>query len=85
MALARNTDAEEPQITIDKLVSKTGIFLHFEPNSTELAGNTSVMTTDYRRFDPPIKFDENDKLNMHVYSGGANILTFVLDIIYRLV
>ncbi|MBA7681195.1 hypothetical protein ES703_89532 [subsurface metagenome] len=85
MALARNVSAEEADITEDKLVSKTGIFLHWEPNSTEVAGNTSVMTNDYRRYDPPIKFDENDKLNLHVYSGGANILTFLFNIIYRLV
>ncbi|MBA7703451.1 hypothetical protein ES703_112237 [subsurface metagenome] len=85
VALARNVDAEEPDITLGKLVSKTGVFLHWEPNSTEVAGNTSVMTNDYRRFDPPIKFDENDQLNMHIYSGGANILTFVVEVFYRLI
>ncbi len=85
VALARNVSAEEPDITNGKLVSKVGIFLHWEPNSTELAGNTSVMTNGYRRYDPPIQFDENDKLNMHVYNGGANVCTHVLDIIYRLI
>ena len=85
VALARNVSAEEPDIVNGKLVSKVGIFFHWEPDSEKVSGATSKMSTGYRRFDPPIKFDENDKLNMHVYNGGANICTHVLDIIYRLV
>jgi len=84
IALARNTSGVEPVISEDELVSKAGVFLHWEPDSEKVAGDKSKMSTDYRRYDPPIKFDENDKMNMHVYSGGANILTFVFDIIYRL-
>ncbi|MBA7550351.1 hypothetical protein ES705_42863 [subsurface metagenome] len=82
IGLAKNSSGQEAISIPETLQTKTGPFYHFEPNGISPAG-TKTFTTDVRNYPYPIQFDENDKLNMWIYSGSPHITGFLLDIFWR--
>lgn len=83
IAFAKNSSAEEPTVVLDGMIAKVGPFVHFEP-TTPVAAGTSSYSESLINFPEPIPFDEDDQLNVWLYSGGADTTTYVVNIFYRL-
>lgn len=81
-AMAKNVDAEEPEISLGKMIGKPGIIIHWEPNMLAAAG-TPTMDTVFYAFPEPLTFDENDKLNFCMKNVTGVTTTYVIDLAYR--
>jgi len=84
-SLARNVDGQEPTATLEGIESKSGPLFHWEPDPGANAAGVATFENTIYNFPEPIHFDENDKLNAHIYnSQAAQAVTIVFTLYYRL-
>lgn len=84
VALGKNVYPQEAEALAEKLQTKSGVILHWEPTLWS-AVDVSSMHSQFFNFEKPIEFDESDKLNIYMRNSAAKITTFVLTLHYRII